>query len=373
MTDKQRTFLLGAGFSKAVADGPLMKEIWEYIVKAYENEKNIKVSTNDVSLRQEWYDELEKFMIELETEIKLRFTRSRFDEIKVLIRENIEYLFTLIDLNLAGPKVEFKKEGVDVTPYPAIFLRFTGRDRLKNIRRSLITFLYIILINLKENDLASEFVKIITEKDQIITFNYDLVLEKTLWNGNIWSPLDGYAGVVRFKDENDRKKLEESNRYSRLKIHKIHGSICWTKPDKILDSHEHLSIELDNIENWGFHFDGLKDILGREPISASLSERYEGGHDPTWMLPSFIKPFEYKEFYEIWKSALKAMSKTDELVIIGYSFRPEDSSAQLLISSLPDGCNITLVDPKPENIKERLDRMGLKVNNTYKLLEEYLS
>jgi len=27
MTEKQRTFLLGAGFSKAVANGPLMKEM----------------------------------------------------------------------------------------------------------------------------------------------------------------------------------------------------------------------------------------------------------------------------------------------------------------------------------------------------------
>ncbi|MDP2960202.1 MAG: hypothetical protein Q8N71_02150, partial [candidate division Zixibacteria bacterium] len=152
-----------------------------------------------------------------------------------------------------------------------------------------------------------------------------------------------------------------------------HGSICWTIPDKILDSHEDLSIELDNRENWGFHYDGLKDILKREPISSSFSKGYKGGYNPPWILPSFIKPFEYKEFYEIWKSALKVMSKTDELVMIGYSFRPEDSSAQLLISSLPDECNLILVDPHPENIKDRLEKVGLKVNKTYKSLKEYLS
>jgi len=31
--------LLGAGFSKAVADGPLMKEIWSCMQNAYEQEK----------------------------------------------------------------------------------------------------------------------------------------------------------------------------------------------------------------------------------------------------------------------------------------------------------------------------------------------
>jgi len=108
-------------------------------------------------------------------------------------------------------------------------------------------------------------------------------------------------------------------------------------------------------------------------MEREVSEGWGGKHYPSWILPSFIKLFQQKEYYEIWRSALKVMSKTDELVIIGYSFRPEDSSAYLLVSSLPDECNITLVDPYPEDIKERLEKLRLKVNNTYKSLEEYLS
>lgn len=383
MTDKKRTFLLGAGFSKAVADGPLMSEIWNYIEEAYENEKNRKVSITGKSLRIDWFVELDNFLKKLETEATSRFSNLKFDEIQAGIRQNLEYLFTLIDLHLSGPKVRFKKKGVDISPYPFIPLPFTGRDELKNMKGHLLDFLYIILVNLKGDDLVNKFAKIINEKDQIITFNYDLVLEKELWQRNIWSPLNGYVGIDQFSEKNDQEKLRKADRISGLKIHKMHGSVSWVNPSKVdialRDSGEHIFIELDDNENWGFHFNGLEEILEREPIKPSsknereYSEGYGGGYNPGWILPSFIKPFEKREFYEIWKSALRVMSNTDELVIIGYSFRPEDSSAQLLISALPDKCNITLVDPSPENIKKRLEKIGLKISNTYKSLEEYIS
>ena len=70
-------------------------------------------------------------------------------------------------------------------------------------------------------------------------------------------------------------------------------------------------------------------------------------------------------------SAINIMSKTDELVIIGYSFRPEDSNAFLLLSMLPQRCDITLVDPRPKEIKERLENKGFKVSR--ECLEDYLS
>lgn len=39
-----RTFLLGAGFSKAIANGPVMKEIWACIEDVHEQEKNKYIS-----------------------------------------------------------------------------------------------------------------------------------------------------------------------------------------------------------------------------------------------------------------------------------------------------------------------------------------
>lgn len=381
MTDKQRTFLLGAGFSKAVADGPLMNEIWDYIVKAHENEKNRKVSIIGKNKRLNWFNKLDDFIKRLEGEATLGFDKSNFDEIRVGVRENLEYMFTIIDLHLSGPKIKFKRKGWDIEPYPAIPLSFTSRTELREIKSCLLTYLYIIFEKLRGNNLIDKFAGgIIDDNDEIIIFNYDLVLEKELWKRNIWSPLNGYVGVNRFRSEKDEKELKKAKKYSKTRIHKMHGSICWFTPEYLMNRPDSfISIDLDNNENWGFHFNGLEKTLKRDPVQPTMkmerevSEGWGGKHYPSWILPSFIKLFQQKEYYEIWRSALKVMSKTDELVIIGYSFRPEDSSAYLLVSSLPDECNITLVDPYPEDIKEKLEKLGLKVNNTYKSLEEYLS
>lgn len=381
MTDKQRAFLLGAGFSKAVADGPLMNEIWDYIVKAHENEKDRKVSIIGKNKRLNWFNKLDDFIKRLEGEATLGFDKSNFDEIRVEVRENLEYLFTIIDLHLSGPKIKFEKKGWDTEPYPAIPFSFTNRTELREIKSYLLTYLYIIFEKLRGNNLIDRFAGgVIDDNDEIITFNYDLVLEKELWKRNIWSPLHGYIGVNRFRNEGDKEKLVKTKRYSRVKIHKMHGSICWFTPEYLMNRPDSfISIDLDNRENWRFHFDGLEKTLERDPVQPTMkmerevSEGWGGKHCPPFILPSFMKPFENKEFCEIWKSAFQIISKTDELVVIGYSFRPEDSSAQLLISALPDKCNITLVDPSPENIKKRFEKVGLKTGNTYKLLDDYLT
>lgn len=292
------------------------------------------------------------YKIKIEKQAIYGFKVDEIDKVEI----SIEYLFTLIDLHLTGPKILFKKEA-KTKPYdPAI-----SNQELIEAKDYLLTYLYIIFERLKANHLADKFAQIIKEDDKIITFNYDLLLEKVLWRFGIWSPLDGYVGVHKFKENEDKKRLEEAKLYSKLKIHKMHGSVNWDTG---------IVIETDNVGSGGFHFDGLEKILNRPPRFNRISA---GKHIRPWILPSFVKPFKKKEFFEIWQSALKAMSKTDELVIIGYSFRPEDSSAFLLLSMLPEKCNVTLVDLNPEEIKERLEKMGLKVARIFISLEDYIS
>src|SRR3990170_95869 len=322
MGNTSRTFLLGAGFSKAVADGPIMKELWCHIEKAYEKERSrTDVSPEDKELRVNWFNNLNKFMTKLEEEAIRRFNQYNFDNVHVEIKENLEYLFTLIDLHLEGPNIRFEKKGSHIEPYPAIPLPFTSKTELEGIRNVLRTYFYLVFVKLEGNILAKKFSKIINPNDDIITFNYDLVLEKALLSSGIWSPLDGYVGLSKFECDGDRKWLEKRNKYSKLKI----------------------------------------------------KQGYVGGHEPECMLPSFIKPFERKEFYEIWQSAIKVISETGELVIIGYSFRPEDSNAFLLLSMLPQKSEIILVDRNRKEVKKRLEIKGLKIVKTYKSLEDYLS
>lgn len=350
MRNRNRTFLLGAGFSKAVADGPLMIEIWSWIENAYKQEKNRQISGGNNRLK--WFAHLKDFKAQIERQATQGFPK---DEIESVEKIDIEYLFTLIDLKLMGPHVHFKKETKSKTYDPA-----TSDFQLRETKDYLLTYLYLIFERLKGNHLGDKFARITKENDEIITFNYDLVLEKALWRADIWSPLAGYVGVHKFKIDEDKKRLEEAKRYSKLKIHKMHGSINWDSG---------IVIETDNIESGGFHFDEIEKILNRSPI---LNRPYAGKHNPPWILPSFVKPFEEKEFYDIWQSAINVMSKTDELVIIGYSFRPEDSSSFFLLSMLSQKCNIMIVDPCAEKVKERLGNKGLKAPEIFKSLENYL-
>jgi len=204
--------LLGAGFSKAVADGPLMKELWCCIERAYKREKSRKdLNPEDKELRANWFNNLNNFIIRLEKEATSRFEKYDSDKISTEIKENLEYLITLIDLHLNGPNIRFEKKGSNIQPHSAIPWWFTSKTELERIRNIIQTYFYLVFVRLKGNILAKKFSKIINPSDKVITFNYDLVLEKALLSAGIWSPLDGYVGVSEFERDEDKKCLEKRN------------------------------------------------------------------------------------------------------------------------------------------------------------------
>jgi SIR2-like protein len=309
---------------------------------------------------------LDSKLNELETQA-LNNKCKHVENIQVLLRENIEYIFTLIDLSLSAPLLE--KNGSAIL-YPATFTPFSKSD-LEGMKSTLQTFLYLILVNVEANDLGKQFARIIRENDSIITFNFDLVLEKSLSSFVIWSPLDGYVGVCKFEKDADIEMLIRARKHSKLKIHKMHGSVNWRETE-LYFLNEYIMIVMDDIENRKFHFDGLLDRDTDKIDQGKEEQVYVGRHEPGWMLPSFIKPFERKEIYEIWQSGIEVISKTDELVIIGYSFRQEDPNALLSLSTLSKECNILLVDPCPEETKKRLEKKGFKIVKLFQSLEDYL-
>lgn len=106
--NSKRTFLLGAGFSRAVANAPLMNELWSKIEKVYNKEK-----TKNKRNREKWYKDLSNFIDMLEYSAKNNIDRL-FDEKHKIdggIRNNLEYLYTLIDLHIIGvPCFNINKE-----------------------------------------------------------------------------------------------------------------------------------------------------------------------------------------------------------------------------------------------------------------------
>jgi hypothetical protein len=378
----KRTFLLGAGFSKAVADGPLMDELWVYLNCEYEREKKRDLSLVGGNNRIGWYEDIRNFNEFFYTELD-KF-EEEFCKIDLKnIKNNIEFLFTYIEFKLNETKVCYDNINTGFPPHVLARLNPSCNVGLKEIKSNLLTYLCLVMNRLKGSYLVEKFVnKLTMEYLDVITFNYDLILEQALWRKGIWSPLGGYIGVSEFERQCDKNKIEEAGKNSNIKIHKMHGSINWIGPEFKSNLNNSIKIGMDNYENWGFYFEGSEKILCREPVSASsvdkgiINEGYAGRHTPEWILPSFIKTLERNEFKIIWESAKDVLSKTDELIIVGYSFRKEDSASyELLKKYLNNKANVVLIDPdKNRDVRKQLKEMGIFIReiNHYDSLEKYL-
>lgn len=377
----KKSFILGAGFSYEIAKAPLMKGLWNDEMKSYQNglwdafEKVYKLekekNNSKKSNRMIWFELLNKFIDSIENQSK-KILGLNSEYICAGVKENLEYLITLIDIHTEyGARFEFNKLDVDVNPYPVIPLINTNEFNLSELRSIISTFLFVVLQNLKEdNEKLLDFLKIVNDDDEFINFNYDLVLEKGLWEKGIWSPLHGYIGVEKFENEDDFYDLDKYNRYSTIKIHKMHGSIMFSC-DLLLEDNN-IAINLENRENCGFFFEGLSDILSRKPIKFPNDEGYKGKYCSNWILPSFVKPLSNKTYLHIWKSALRVINNSTEIHIIGYSFRPEDTNGRLLLLNLPKECRIIVVDVN-KDVKNRVeDLVGYEVYKYYDSFEKYI-
>lgn len=363
-----RTFIIGAGFSSAVATAPLMHELWNYFESVYEREKEKK----GLNKRVELFEELENFINEIETAAKERFKQK--DNIFGGVRENLEYLLTLMDIHHEySARFEFYKPNADMIPYPVIPLPYTNKNHLERLKNAVSTYLYIIFQSLKENELLMKFSSLVKENDSFINFNYDLLLEKGLWHKKLWSPLNGYIGINNFKYESDYRDLKKASRNTKTYIFKMHGSLMFST-ESISNSTNSIKIKLDNKEKGDFFFPEFHDLLSRSPEknTPKTAGEYAGIYQPHWVFPSFIKTFNSEVFYNIWRSAFNKIRNTEELHIIGYSFRPEDSNGKLLLLNLPKESKVILVDPN-RKLKKRIENViGESIHKCYNSLEHYI-
>lgn len=353
--NNSRVFVFGAGVSRAVAGAPVMKELFLKMKQRYEQEKKLP----DPFVRNSRIDEfksIEAVINKLEGRTKKGLSESKGGEgIKIKddtgIRENIEWLITLIDLTTDyAPKFGFKaKPGVDVRPFAVNPFKGMSRMEMERARRYLNRYLYLCLCDLKdEKDILSKFFKEqqLRRNDYLITFNYDVLIENALLEIGKWSPVGGYFGVNQFRSayKNIDKIFPEN---SPCKILKLHGSINWVKEGVLPDINNPPVITFHKWDSSPF-FPKYEKILGEKP----------SGNSPTWILPSYFKTFSRNSFiFAIWREAQKIFAHARRLVVLGYSFPEEDSPSQLLLASLPDDCSILIVNPEGDAIKKRMNNI----------------
>ncbi len=169
--------------------------------------------------------------------------------------------------------------------------------------------------------------------DVILTFNYDLALERQLKLAGKWEVGNGYGFLI---DE----RIAPS---SKVRVLKLHGSINW---------HGLLFDGLPPGSSGGFNYS-----LGSRPVIWGPEMKFlgypEGINDPlaktgaymeAFILPTYSKKFyfetsfgkEWVPFWDsIWNQAEDALRKADEILVLGYSLPPADERAARMILEVP--------------------------------------
>lgn len=179
--------------------------------------------------------------------------------------------------------------------------------------------------------------------DVILTFNYDMAIERSLRLAGLWEIFDGYGRAMDFRSPNAPT--------SAVKVFKLHGSTNW----------------------WGALFGGsvgfstAQDSLGARPIIFFEGDfdylGYEGVRDPKAPTSSALEKAgsmilgEGKRFYvetsfgreresfwrELWSEAEATLGNACEVVIIGYSLPPADGHVRdLLIKAINPAAQVTV-------------------------------
>jgi len=163
---------------------------------------------------------------------------------------------------------------------------------------------------------------VIEPGDAIITFNYDVAIEKELAAVGKWDVGPGY-GFPLFP-----------NRNSPVQVIKLHGSTNWMP---LVDGH--LGFGTYNVEDlhgdrpmipdselqW-LGFGGLKD-----PLLSEGKQLLGGSPRHTLLLPTLAKSFPGRMWSSLWEQAKKILNRSSRVVVIGYSLPEADERARNLI------------------------------------------
>lgn len=345
-----KTIVIGAGFSKALAEAPVTKELFEIIVQDAKTAKKRKngwsrQAGNFLSILQKFNTKAEEF----------KKSRGHIDDIQKMdgfYLDNLEYLCTLIDLET---QYSWKPKSTEVsTSHTIPWFLDLSKQELKQVVEFIKHHIFNCLLpeNLKPSkELLEKFCDFLKPGDTIISFNYDLVLDQTLSQNCNWSPIDGYGFSQPIFD----CKYKEPKK-SDISLLKLHGSINW----KVAPYKKGLTICLNHQTKDEPFFDTLEIQSRRRPIKKS---NYTS--NPA-ILPSFIKMYSEYWYSEIICSATESIKKSEEIWLLGYSLPDPDTISQFIISNANPNAKFLIINPEAESLKIKLrKKFGIGSDNIY--------
>ncbi|MCB0307750.1 MAG: hypothetical protein KDD48_00140 [Bdellovibrionales bacterium] len=171
-----------------------------------------------------------------------------------------------------------------------------------------------------ENNALSEIQRIFRPLDIIISFNYDIFVERLLWKAGLWSPkggygLDGNPSSWLIDKVSERLPKVENN----ISLIKPHGSLNFINKTPIDSSTKDLEIVVsDN------YFPECRSNMGE--ISSE---------DAYVIVPDYLKDYgNRRSMIHFWHDAFSAIQQAENLVIFGYSLPESDTLAKVMFSFL---------------------------------------
>lgn len=356
---KRTTFLIGAGFNQEIIDQegnkpPLANNFFQLFLRSRDYKENISLISDQVSkifnFIQKYYkltkDDLANFPFDLEelfTFIQLKTSEALNEHKNPDEYESLNKLFSYLTRILIEYLIPFNK----LTPKIEIYNKI-GKKFL-DLKPNIITFNYdLILENIIENAAKTNTLlpNSIFDQDGEFTNEY-IKYYYYNWNRNLSYGLKFDFSEITFPESNffvEKERYWNLNDLYNWNILKLHGSINWHYTTDIWIGHPDHEV-IDNKDSFM-----NKTILTNEQIN--YSHYFKG-----WLTkPLIITPVLYKTesfksfpFQELWHLAKTHLSECERLIIIGYSFPPTDfSTKRLFLDSFVDNDLEELIVVNPD-------------------------
>lgn len=229
-----------------------------------------------------------------------------------------------------------------------------------------------LLSELKKQDLKkhSDF--------SIITFNYDLLLERALeaidLNGH--SGTFHFPGCYRLEGITNISSIESAAQFNSqsldhegVALFKLHGSMNW-------HSKHNLATPMPKTM-----FNPEREIhLHNSPIIFK-DLVWKPNQRRVYMKPVIVPPASgkrgmiHQDLLGLWSKAAKALAQADRVVIAGYSCPPLDLEARILLSeNLRANPNkrVYVIDPSPQTAARFTELCGVDLITIYKSIEAWV-
>jgi hypothetical protein len=246
-----------------------------------------------------------------------------------------------------------------------------GNKNMEDARKEAVRFIFITLENAvgdgSNNNCYPDFVKkkidIFSNESTIITFNYEIMLERAL-------PLGFFSyGIDIEKDKNITFPNYEKHYKNNLLLLKLHGSLNWAVCSQCSKMYLFWSQRYDD-------------------ISKKKCESCSSNLEAVLIPPTRVKSNHLKNLWEgvglekLWKMAKEKITLADEITIIGYSFGEYDYEATgLILDAVKANIKkpvLYIADPTAEKIYSKIANSVLERNHFEKVclfsgFKEYLT